>query len=161
MGTVKAVLIGAFAALALIGCAKKEPILPGERENIREVLQTEARRAQAVETPVNRALPLSLPPAEVNAEWRQRPGTPIAPAVSLGRPAHAADMQGATDACNPLAVPNPSGAPPGLPWALLGLSEAFPESAENLVAKKYRKSHPKLPKMEVKSIQKSMKFVIR
>ena len=84
MGTVKAVLIGAFAALALIGCAKKEPILPGERENIREVLQTEARRAQAVETPVNRALPLSLPPAEVNAEWRQRPGTPI------GRVAHPA-----------------------------------------------------------------------
>ena len=56
MGTVKAVLIGAFAALALIGCAKKEPILPGERENIREVLQTEARRAQAVETPVTKTL---------------------------------------------------------------------------------------------------------
>jgi len=48
-----------------------------------------------------------------------------------------------------------------LPLAFPGLSEAFPESVENLVAEKYRKSHPKPPKMEVKSSQKSMKFVIK
>lgn len=84
MAAVKTVLFGALAALALAGCTKKDPILPGERENIREVLQTEARRAQAAETPVNRALPLALPAAEANPEWRQRHGTP------MGRPAHPA-----------------------------------------------------------------------
>nr|WP_247651037.1 PQQ-like beta-propeller repeat protein [Roseovarius autotrophicus] len=77
-------MIGALAALVLAGCAKKDPVLPGERENIRDVLQTEARRAQASETPVNRALPLALPAAELNPEWRQRHGTPI------GRTAHPA-----------------------------------------------------------------------
>lgn len=80
----KSVLIGALAALALAGCAKKDPILPGPRENIRDVLQTEARRAQAAETPANRALPLTLPATEANPEWRQRHGTPI------GRTAHPA-----------------------------------------------------------------------
>lgn len=64
------------AALAVVACSKKEPILPGARENIRDVLQSEARRAQADETPVNRALPLSLPAPVANADWPQRPGTP-------------------------------------------------------------------------------------
>jgi outer membrane protein assembly factor BamB len=80
----RTVVIGALAALALAGCAKKDPILPGQREAIREVLQTEARRAQSDPVPVNRALPLSLPAASANPEWRQRPGTPI------GRAAHPA-----------------------------------------------------------------------
>jgi len=65
------------AVLAATACAKKDPILPGEREGIREVLQTEARRAQAVETPANRVAPVALPAAVANPEWRQRPGTPI------------------------------------------------------------------------------------
>ena len=72
------------AVLAATACAKKDPILPGEREGIREVLQTEARRAQAVETPANRVAPVALPAAVANPEWRQRPGTPI------GRTAHPA-----------------------------------------------------------------------
>ena len=59
--TAKTVLLAMAAALVLAGCEKREPILPGERENIREVLQSEARRAQAEETPVNRAAPISLP----------------------------------------------------------------------------------------------------
>ena len=52
------------------------------------------------------------------------------------------------------------GSPRALP-DLRGLSETYPESAENHVAEKYRESHPKPPKMEVKSKQKSMKFELR
>ncbi|MBC7132581.1 MAG: PQQ-like beta-propeller repeat protein [Roseovarius sp.] len=76
--------MGALAALTLVGCGSKDPILPGPREDIREVLQTEERRAQSDEIPVNRALPLALPAPEANPEWRQRHGTPI------GRSAHPA-----------------------------------------------------------------------
>ncbi|MFB9150580.1 PQQ-binding-like beta-propeller repeat protein [Roseovarius ramblicola] len=64
------------ATLALAGCDKQEPILPGKRENVREVLQTEARRAQAEAPAVNRAAPISLPAPTANAAWPQRPGTP-------------------------------------------------------------------------------------
>jgi len=74
--TAQTVFLAMAAALALVACSKTEPILPGERENIRDVLQSEARRAQAEAPPVNRALPLSLPAARVNAAWPQRPGTP-------------------------------------------------------------------------------------
>jgi outer membrane protein assembly factor BamB len=74
--TAKTVLLAMAAALALAACDKQEPILPGEREDIRDVLQSEARRAQAEETPVNRALPLSLPAAQANPAWPQRSGTP-------------------------------------------------------------------------------------
>jgi hypothetical protein len=72
------------AALALAGCDKQEPILPGERENVRDVLQSEARRAQAEEAQVNRAAPIPLPAQEANAAWPQRPGSPAT------RPAHPA-----------------------------------------------------------------------
>ncbi len=74
--TAKSVLLAMVATVVLAGCEKREPILPGERENIREVLQSEARRAQAEETPVNRAAPISLPAVVTNAAWPQRPGTP-------------------------------------------------------------------------------------
>jgi len=74
--TAKTVILAMAAALALAACSKEEPILPGERENIRDVLQSEARRAQAGETPVNRAAPVSLPAPVANAAWPQRPGTP-------------------------------------------------------------------------------------
>lgn len=80
----KRILIGVAAVLAVTACAKKDPILPGEREGIREVLQTEARRAQSSDIPANRVAPVSLPAAVANPEWRQRPGTPI------GRTAHPA-----------------------------------------------------------------------
>ncbi|MET4103160.1 outer membrane protein assembly factor BamB [Roseovarius sp. MBR-78] len=74
--TAKTVLLAMAAALALAGCAKKDPILPGPRENIRDVLQSEARRAQGSEALVNRALPLSLTAPVANPDWPQRPGTP-------------------------------------------------------------------------------------
>ncbi|MBC7181429.1 MAG: PQQ-like beta-propeller repeat protein, partial [Roseovarius sp.] len=69
-------ILGLVAVLALTACTKKTQILSGEREGIREVLQSEAARAQASVTPENQVLPVSLPAATVNAEWRQRIGTP-------------------------------------------------------------------------------------
>jgi outer membrane protein assembly factor BamB len=70
-------IIGGLATvLALSGCSQNEPILSGEREGIREVLQSEVRRAQIEETPENRVLPVALPAATVNADWTQRIGTP-------------------------------------------------------------------------------------
>ncbi len=69
-------ILGLVAVLALTACTKKTQILSGERQGIREVLQSEAARAQANVTPENRVLPVSLPAATVNAEWRQRIGSP-------------------------------------------------------------------------------------
>ena len=74
--TAKTVLFGLAAALALTACSKDEPILSGEREGIREVLQSEVRRAQAEETPENQVMAVTLPVAVNNAEWTQRIGTP-------------------------------------------------------------------------------------
>jgi len=75
--TSKTVVIGIAAALALSACDANEQILPGERENIRNVLQSEARRAQAAETPANRVVGVRLPAAQTNAAWPQRSGTPM------------------------------------------------------------------------------------
>jgi outer membrane protein assembly factor BamB len=70
-------IIGGLATgLALAACSQNEPILSGEREGIREVLQSDARRAQAEETPANRTLPITLPAATVNSDWTQRIGSP-------------------------------------------------------------------------------------
>lgn len=72
----KTVFLGLTAALALTACSKNEPILSGEREGIREVLQSEVRRAQAEETPENQVMAVTLPVAVNNAVWTQRIGTP-------------------------------------------------------------------------------------
>ncbi|WP_245770576.1 PQQ-like beta-propeller repeat protein [Roseovarius azorensis] len=69
-------ILGLAAVLALTACSRKEAILSGEREGIQEVLQSETARAQADEVTVNRVQPVSLQPATVNADWRQRIGTP-------------------------------------------------------------------------------------
>ena len=74
--TAKTVLLAMAAGLALAGCDKQEPILPGERENVRDVLQSEARRAQAEQDEADRAAPIALPAPETNTAWPQRPGTP-------------------------------------------------------------------------------------
>ena len=74
--TAKTVFFGLAAALALTACSKDEPILSGEREGIREVLQSEVRRAQAEQTPENQVVAVTLPAAVNNAEWTQRIGTP-------------------------------------------------------------------------------------
>jgi len=72
-------IIGGLAtALALAACSQNEPILSGDREGIREVLQSDVRRAQAEQTPENRVVALSLPAPTANANWTQRIGTPSA-----------------------------------------------------------------------------------
>ncbi|WP_297771489.1 PQQ-like beta-propeller repeat protein [uncultured Roseovarius sp.] len=80
-------IVGLIAALALAACSKKVHILSGEREGVREVLQSEAARAQADVTPENQVRAAQLPAARVNAEWRQRIGTPATRAAhpALGR----------------------------------------------------------------------------
>lgn len=75
----------------MAACTEEEAILPGEREAIRDVLSDET----VTEAPVNaeaaaRDVPLALPPAEVNADWRQRIGTP---ATRAAHPALARDPQ--------------------------------------------------------------------
>ncbi len=69
-------ILGLVAVLALTACSKKTQILSGEREGIREVLQSEAARAQTDVTPENQVRPVALPAATVNADWRQRIGSP-------------------------------------------------------------------------------------
>ncbi|GAW36094.1 outer membrane protein assembly factor BamB precursor [Roseovarius sp. A-2] len=74
--TAKTVILGVATMLALTACSKQEAILSGEREGIRDVLQSEVRRAQVAETPENQVVPVALPPATMNADWTQRIGTP-------------------------------------------------------------------------------------
>lgn len=69
-----------LAATALLAaCAEKEVILPGERIDVRAPLLGDAS-AEAGAAPLtaaaNRALPLALPAAQVNADWTHRNGSP-------------------------------------------------------------------------------------
>ena len=69
LNTIRAVL-GLMAILALTACEKKDPILPGERENIRTLLTDDLSLADAPQTAAE-DLPLALPAPTRNAEWRQ------------------------------------------------------------------------------------------
>lgn len=64
------------AAVALAACSKQETVLTGEREGIREVLQSEAARVQDASPAQNKVLPVALPAPQVNPEWRQSIGSP-------------------------------------------------------------------------------------
>ena len=68
------------AAVFLAGCAEEEFILPGKREPIREDALTVAT------LPQEGSRAISLPAAEVNADWAQSPGSPAArtPHPALG-----------------------------------------------------------------------------
>jgi len=68
-------ILGLATVLALTACNKKDPILPGERQGLREVLQTDAAQAEANVTPDNSVELVALPAATANAEWRQAIGT--------------------------------------------------------------------------------------
>ena len=68
-------ILGLVTVLALTACNKKEPILPGERQGLREVLQTDAGQTEANVTPENSVELVALPAATANAEWRQAIGT--------------------------------------------------------------------------------------
>ncbi|OWU83001.1 quinoprotein [Oceanicola sp. 22II-s10i] len=67
-------LIGAVALLA--ACDEREVYLPGKRENVRDVLATEAPGPGPNDVAANRSVRIALPRATMNAEWLQRPGTP-------------------------------------------------------------------------------------
>lgn len=61
--------LAALAAIALLAaCGDRNPPLPGERLALRDGL------ASAPVASINRSVPLSLPPASVNADWTQRGG---------------------------------------------------------------------------------------
>lgn len=73
--------IGCLMALALLAaCSQPDPILPGKREGLREVLKTDQAEAASSEvvgaTGPNVAEALRLPAAQVNSEWTQRIGSP-------------------------------------------------------------------------------------
>lgn len=69
-------IVGLLAALTTTACSKQEPILSGKREDVREVLQSEAARAPGDVVTANRVLPVALPAAVLNPDWPQRIGTP-------------------------------------------------------------------------------------
>lgn len=69
-------ILGLIAVLATTACSKKETILTGERENVRDVLQSEVALAQSDVVTANRVLPVALPAAVLNPDWPQRIGTP-------------------------------------------------------------------------------------
>jgi len=70
------ICLGLAVVLALSGCQKDDPILPGIRENIRDV-QTDAAFTVNDEAYDAKDLPLVLPKAVVNAEWTQSIGTEL------------------------------------------------------------------------------------
>lgn len=64
-------LLGALA-LTVAGCAEKEQILPGPREDIRPL---PADAVATADTVVNKNRAIRLPAQTVNASWTQSPGT--------------------------------------------------------------------------------------
>ncbi len=89
LGSSRAKALSLLSMLALVAaCSEPDPILPGKREGLREVLKTDQAEAAATEVVgaagPNRAAPVSLPRARTNAEWTQRIGSPAS------RPAHPA-----------------------------------------------------------------------
>ncbi|WP_413719716.1 PQQ-binding-like beta-propeller repeat protein [Silicimonas sp. MF1-12-2] len=67
---VKPVVAAAVAAVLLAACGEQELLLPGER------LELSGEAPATLEDAVNRAAPLSLPAAAVNADWTHRNGNP-------------------------------------------------------------------------------------
>ena len=69
------VVLGLAAAIAVSACEREDPVLPGAREDIRAILSDNdiATAGDAVE---NRSVPVSLPAARSNAEWRQSIASP-------------------------------------------------------------------------------------
>ncbi|KUF11482.1 outer membrane protein assembly factor BamB family protein [Pseudoponticoccus marisrubri] len=71
-----ATVLATLAALTLAGCSTRQPVLPGERLNVRDVLQTRGGGEDAVETQ-NTSRPAALAPQVSNAEWTQSPVSPF------------------------------------------------------------------------------------
>lgn len=68
-------LLGLALIATLIGCERQDPILPGERENIRSVL-TEGQVEAADDATEDRSRPLALAATRSNGEWRQSIASP-------------------------------------------------------------------------------------
>lgn len=79
-------ILGLSFALALAACSRDDPILPGEREDIRAILSDDFVPLVAQADQVDRDVPLELPAASVNENWLQSiasPGTrAVHPALS-------------------------------------------------------------------------------
>ncbi|MFP4405929.1 PQQ-binding-like beta-propeller repeat protein [Rhodosalinus sp.] len=80
-------MVALAAVTALAACGEREVILPGERLHLREILQGPAAEPDPGDAEVeNRALPLALPPPQVNPDWAQGIGSPrhrpVHPALS-------------------------------------------------------------------------------
>lgn len=78
----KAIFLTTICGLALAGCSERDPILVGERLNVRDVLET--RGGADTDATENVSRGISLPAAQTNASWEQSPVSPHA------RVAHAA-----------------------------------------------------------------------
>lgn len=67
------------AAVFLTACSEPAAILPGQREDVRSVLQDPGPTTEtAPASEGNRAQPIALPAARVNADWSQTAGSPAA-----------------------------------------------------------------------------------
>ncbi len=78
------------AAMLLNACSEPEVILPGVRQDVRSILQTDDGFDAPADlpTPINAARPISLPAATQNSSWSQSIGTP---ATRVGNAALRAD----------------------------------------------------------------------
>ena len=76
------IIAGAAIVGLLVGCAKREVILPGERLDLRSPLVEVAGQddgatvAATTAEVVNRAVPINLPATVNHSEWTHRNGTP-------------------------------------------------------------------------------------
>ncbi|MEQ5870455.1 PQQ-binding-like beta-propeller repeat protein [Sagittula sp. NFXS13] len=84
----KAFILTCVSVLALAGCGNNDPILAGERLNVRDVLQTRAGGDSS--EVVNQARAMSLPAAVTNTDWRQ---SAVSPSVRVTNAALAAAPQ--------------------------------------------------------------------
>ncbi|WP_076448069.1 PQQ-like beta-propeller repeat protein [Roseivivax lentus] len=70
------ILAGLTGLALLAGCSESEPILPGERLGLREVLEDGAGDPYDYAPPENRAAPANLPAAVSNGTWAQSAVSP-------------------------------------------------------------------------------------
>lgn len=72
----KALILTTLSVLALAACEEKNPVLTGERLNVRDVLETRATGGS--DEQVNQTRAAALPAAVTNANWAQSPVSPAA-----------------------------------------------------------------------------------
>ncbi|WGW03269.1 outer membrane protein assembly factor BamB family protein [Tropicibacter oceani] len=72
----KATILSTLGALALAGCSEREEILPGNRMNVRDVLET--RADPLAQDPGNSARAVALGAQGSNADWAQSGVSPFA-----------------------------------------------------------------------------------